>query len=194
MIEPAELSEGDRKRFVVERLSRCTSFVGDQRGVVGNATELAKRLRDQKRPAARGLPTMRGDTDDPVLLVKAKGTRDDLPPAQPARGTRELPSSPPPRIIERTRAILRNVICATHRAPTVQMPPLEAMAARDAGDAAAGSGRGGAGDDVHAVAGDPDAGADAGHATAGPNRRARSPSHFATEPYMSPPPRRRRRG
>src|SRR5262249_6464604 len=35
MIQPATLSEGDRKRFISERLARCTINVTDQRAVVG---------------------------------------------------------------------------------------------------------------------------------------------------------------
>ena len=119
MIQPAELSEGDRKRFLTERLARCVLTVEDARHVTSALTELVRRIREQrtsksqaavlptvadaseamlpmpKRPAAPRPPSPRppspppvpaaalarlprGDTNDPHLLVKAKGTRNDL--------------------------------------------------------------------------------------------------------------------
>lgn len=48
MIQPAELSEGDRRRFLGERLARCTLHVGDQRSVTGALTELVRRLREAR--------------------------------------------------------------------------------------------------------------------------------------------------
>lgn len=108
MIQPAELSEGDRRRFLNERLVKCTVHVGDQRSVVGVLTELVRRVRELKAapkqtvigslpirppqlPSARGLPTK--PSGDEPLLLKAKGTRDDLTPA--ARGTRDKLLTPP---------------------------------------------------------------------------------------------------
>ncbi|MDB4960625.1 MAG: hypothetical protein JWP01_624 [Myxococcales bacterium] len=139
MIQPAELSEGDRKRFLNERLARCTLHIADQRGVTNTLTELVKRVRELKSqkqtvvgsvrppppptPSARGLP--RGDTQDPVMLVKAKGTRDDLPPAKLAKSTRD---DLPPTRSEGSGGISKNVIPrkSVHRAPTVEMSPIEA--------------------------------------------------------------------
>ncbi|MBA3452486.1 MAG: PilZ domain-containing protein, partial [Deltaproteobacteria bacterium] len=135
MIQPAELSAGDRKRFLGERLARCTLHVSNQRGVLNTLTELVKRLRElrsKKAPgvaAARGLP--RGDTSDPVMLIAAKGTRDDLPSAprgtrdglvSPARPLTEFPRADPPR-----RGISPHVIVrGAHRAATVEMESAEA--------------------------------------------------------------------
>lgn len=98
MIQPAELSEGDRRRFLGERLSRCKIQVSEQRKVVAALTELVRRVREAKAkqtqpPALRQpiLPSVlpsrphanvdpRGDTEDPILLVPtAKGTRDHVP-------------------------------------------------------------------------------------------------------------------
>src|SRR5262249_41068467 len=42
------LSEGDRRRFVGERLSRCTVHVGDQRKIVSALVELVRRVRAQR--------------------------------------------------------------------------------------------------------------------------------------------------
>src|SRR5215470_15619182 len=47
MIQPAELSEGDRRRFVVDRLAACTVHVSDQRTVVAALVELVRRVRGQ---------------------------------------------------------------------------------------------------------------------------------------------------
>jgi len=98
MIQPSELSEGDRRRFLGERLSRCKIQVNEQRKVVAALTELVRRVREAKSketkppvlrkpilpsgvPAApRGNVEPRGDTEDPILLVPAaKGTRDYVP-------------------------------------------------------------------------------------------------------------------
>jgi PilZ domain-containing protein len=47
MIQPAELSEGDRGRFVGDRLAKCTVHVGDQRKIVNALVELVRRVRAQ---------------------------------------------------------------------------------------------------------------------------------------------------
>lgn len=113
MIQPAELTQGDRTRFLTERLARCAISVTDQPGVVDALHELVRRIREHKAatsrpavlgavpvrpssvpppiPAARALPA-RGDTEEPVLLVKAKGTRDDLSRPGPAAPTADEPS------------------------------------------------------------------------------------------------------
>src|SRR6185436_7430999 len=90
MIQPAELSDGDRRRFVGERLAACTLHVGDQRKVVSALVELVRQIRGQIRgqkasgtaPMPPVLPRARPatgagrvDTVPPVLV--AKGTRDD---------------------------------------------------------------------------------------------------------------------
>ena len=144
MIQPHELSEGDRRRFVGERLARCTIQVGEQRHVSSALTELVRRVREQKanvRPNVVGSPPIpksnppkvpsngahpypRGDTSDPYLLVKAKGTRDGLPPA-PSGVKRVSRSDKLPPVTENTaRAVSPNVVSRSsgiHRAPTVEM-------------------------------------------------------------------------
>lgn len=115
MIQPAELSAGERHRFLTERLARCSIHVGDRRGVVAALTELVRRVRDQEAIAkGRAVPggepvraatpppaqqprarTIRGATVSPGPAVSARGTRDDLrPPAEaaasaPARSVEE---------------------------------------------------------------------------------------------------------
>jgi hypothetical protein len=172
MIQPHELSDGDRRRFVGERLARCTIQVSDQRHVSSALTELVRRVREQKAyvrpslmasvPISKTTPPPlssnrhaypRGDTADPYLLVKAKGTRDGLPHSLP-RSTRtdvmgkRPPSEPPPAVKRVTRsdklppvtednarAVSPNVISRAsgiHRAPTVEMSAEEAF--REAGE------------------------------------------------------------
>src|SRR4029077_5762390 len=48
MIQPAELSEGDRRRFVGERLARCTLQIGEQHHVTSALTELVRRVREAR--------------------------------------------------------------------------------------------------------------------------------------------------
>lgn len=173
MIQPHELTDGDRRRFVGERLARCTIQVGEQRQVASALTELVRRVRDLKanvrpnvgapmppsRTTPPPIPAMathqyaRGDTADPHLLVKAKGTRDALPPHL-ARSTRDdvmgkrAPSEPPaavhrvsrsdklpPVTEEHARAVSPNVISRSsgvHRAATVEMSADDAF--RQAGE------------------------------------------------------------
>ena len=86
MVQPAELSEGDRVRFLADRLTRCTIRVTGQRATVAALSELVRRIKDGRtnKPAPTTVPPPqrsvepRGDTSDPVMLVKAKGTRDDI--------------------------------------------------------------------------------------------------------------------
>jgi hypothetical protein len=63
MIQPAELSEADRERFVHRRLSNCTLHVGDQRKIVRALVELVRRAREQKQVAT--LPRLRRDIPRP---------------------------------------------------------------------------------------------------------------------------------
>jgi hypothetical protein len=130
MIQPAELSRGDRSRFLEERLARCSLRVDNQRNVVGALVELVKMIRELKSPSGRMVALPRGDTQDPVMLVKAKGTRDNLPqstiPMPPPLNNRTEASPPPTRVVpEGSPRISGNVVRNHHRAPTVQMPPDE---------------------------------------------------------------------
>lgn len=107
MIQPAELSEADRGRFVGQRLARCTMHVGDQRKIVGALVELVRRVRSQQqksattRPmlaampsASRSLPAVtppagdRGDvmnSMDPIMMLGRSAARDAGPPTPPQR-------------------------------------------------------------------------------------------------------------
>jgi hypothetical protein len=120
MVQPAELSDGDRRRFFGERLARCTVMALHQRSVLGALVELMRRVRDQRPPrAARG-----------SQIAVARGTAPPRPPPIPAdagrRPSRHViarassPSLPPPPAppVEEARQ---------RRAPTVQMDPLEAQ-------------------------------------------------------------------
>lgn len=89
MIQPSELSESERKRFFNERLARCAVTVDDQRTVVSAVTELARRIREAKKATAvppsnpsKAMRPRTGSTENPVLLVNPKGTRDIEPQAR----------------------------------------------------------------------------------------------------------------
>lgn len=104
MIQPAELSEGDRRRFLGERLANCTVHVADQRKIVSALVELVRRVRAQKGvttpPAEAILPHLprtkspvppdARDASDPQLVLAARGTRNG--PGEPLvpRATRDL--------------------------------------------------------------------------------------------------------
>lgn len=127
MIQPLELTEGDRKRFLGERLQRCSIHVTAQRTAVSALTELVRYLREQRPSPVRGqqpvvqIPPMAARAsltpsgEVPVAPpVTSKGTRDDLTPQPPAPRV----TQPYAQGRQRTRA---------ERAPTVDMPPLEAQ-------------------------------------------------------------------
>lgn len=153
MIQPHELTAGDRRRFLEERLARCSIKVDTQRNVISTLTELVRMIRESRAASGRtpvpsvapGALTalamiasppipmpMRGDTQDPVLLVKAKGTRDNVPPTVAVRGTRDRIALPPlARDIDPPTdpapVIPLDVIARSHRAQTVEMPREEAV-------------------------------------------------------------------
>jgi len=120
MIQPAELSDGDRRRFFGERIARCTIVV-EHRTVVGALNALVKKIRALKQPptaiartaprkaAARASlePTWPG-SEEPAPVVTPKGTRDNLVNQRKlAKSTRDVarpgsdaePAATPPGII-----------------------------------------------------------------------------------------------
>jgi len=120
MVQPAELSEGERARFLAERLPRCTIRVTNQPNPIATLTELVRKIKASRSPAvpppippARAKSTHpRGDTQDPVMLVTAKGTRDNLEKvAKPAIDELNPPTSS------------KHVISRRQSAPTAQMHP-----------------------------------------------------------------------
>jgi hypothetical protein len=108
MVQPAELTEMERMRFLGERLSRCKLSVTYQRSVVGGLVELVKRIKDGRRPAA--VP--------PPIPKLAKGTRDNLE-----------------RQAHHAMTTSRHVIPRANRSQTAEIEPL--MAERLATQAAA---------------------------------------------------------
>jgi len=125
MVQPAELADGDRKRFVSERLLRCTIQITDKRSVGGALSELVKlikatrsspRVAIQAPKAAPTLPPMpfqpRGTTEDPVLLTPPKGTRNDMQVIP--RSTRDLEPEPArmtnPHVIPRSLLVSEPVL------------------------------------------------------------------------------------
>lgn len=106
MIQPAELSDADRRRFVVDRLAGCSVHVSDQRKVVESLVELVRRVRGQKsvtsppaieatllpRPRPAIAPTVRArvETGESLLVVAAKGTRNRPSTESQVRASRDL--------------------------------------------------------------------------------------------------------
>jgi hypothetical protein len=125
MIQPAALTEGDRRRFLGERLARCSISVPDHRTVLVAYAELVKKIRDRQqttkavigavprsktvpkpsaKPAARAMIAPRTISDDELPDIKAKGTRSDLSPQTPTT-TRLAPTIPatPAKLARSTR-------------------------------------------------------------------------------------------
>jgi len=112
MIQPAALSDLERRRFLTDRLSRCTIQVDYERSAVGALSELVKRLRAVKT-AHRHEP--RGDTSDPVPLITAKGTRNDIHKLMLAKAD-DVAAEPR---FTRPSTPHRHVVSRSSRAPTV---------------------------------------------------------------------------
>ena len=87
MIQPAELSDGERRRFLTERLARCT--LQDHRRSAARSralTELVRKLRDRtQRPMPPPFAQARGDTSDPVPLITREGHARRHPAARAGR-------------------------------------------------------------------------------------------------------------
>ena len=128
MIQPAELSEGERRRFLTERLTRCTLQVQSQRNAMGALVELVKKLREE-RTGSRP-PPFRGDTSDPIPLVTAKGTRNDIPQVKrPASQPGDIARIQPRAVTQdelekfaRPSSPHRHVVSRSSRAATVVAP------------------------------------------------------------------------
>ena len=117
MIQPAELSEGERARFLSERLARCTLHVSYARDVVGALAELVRKVKDTRG----GKPT-----SQPPPLPLAKGTRDDLRRA--ASSLRDLPRAVTPTPTS------RHVVPRRHSSPRLDgeaYVPSTAIAPKD---------------------------------------------------------------
>jgi hypothetical protein len=116
MIQPSELSEAERRRFLTERITRCALQVSTQRSVIAALSELVKRIKEQRtaKPARTVAP--RGDTEDPVLLVAAKGTRDNL---QTPTVVENAPAVKPPPIPAKALA------APTNRSGSLRMSRIE---------------------------------------------------------------------
>src|SRR4051812_23706878 len=46
MVQPAEIAEGDRRRFLTDRLTRCTLQIDTQRSVISALSELVRIVRE----------------------------------------------------------------------------------------------------------------------------------------------------
>jgi hypothetical protein len=132
MVQPAELSEGERVRFLAERLTRCTIRLTSQRSATAALFELVKKIRDGRASNKAGtqpppIPQAalarsiapRGDTEDPVMLVGAKGTRDNLE-RLPDEPTDEV--APPPRRDTAPARPAAQILASPDRHRTVPMP------------------------------------------------------------------------
>ena len=126
MVQPAELSDGERKRFLAERLRALhDARVRRQRSVVGALSELVRRIKDAADPSPRASPpsSARRRRDRAAARrhrtirscsCHAKGTRDNLgrPPSSKRRAHRcsTTPrAAAEPRRRPRRRSVRRRV-------------------------------------------------------------------------------------
>jgi hypothetical protein len=87
LVQPAELSEGERKRFVTERLARCTVHVAGKRTAAQALAGLVRKLKESKlspKAMLEGHPTTNGKTKLPPLKIvevqmsRTRSPREDL--------------------------------------------------------------------------------------------------------------------
>ncbi len=153
MIQPAELTQGDRHRFLTERLARCALHVTGLATCVETLGALVRQIRQRrtsasavaeaigwsgtkqplppppKRPSPLGAiarpatatPHPRGDTIDPVLLVRSAGTRDDLAGAAAATRVERSPGRAGTIGVRPASGVESDV----HRASTREMPTVD---------------------------------------------------------------------
>lgn len=107
MIQPHELTEGDRRRFVSERLERCTIQIVGKRTAALALGALVKKLRESKDHKRTNPPPVHDDVP-PAPPALGKGTREDLDrasrsahAAMPGRGPE--PPAPPRQEIPRAK-------------------------------------------------------------------------------------------
>jgi hypothetical protein len=96
VIPPHEMSDAERRRFVTERLARCTERVTEQKKLVAALIELVRRVRGPR--ASTTPPPSRTDThrdaDNPLLAVTARGTRREGAPVATSEPERTRPAGP----------------------------------------------------------------------------------------------------
>ncbi|MCW5801006.1 MAG: PilZ domain-containing protein [Deltaproteobacteria bacterium] len=95
MIQPHELSDGDRKRFLSERLARCTLIVADQRNLAATMTELARMIKDQRLAPRTHVGNLPPRPAHGALIPAAARIVDPAPPDRP----------PLPRTVSKQRAL-----------------------------------------------------------------------------------------
>ncbi len=92
MVQPAELSEGERVRFLTSRLTRCTIRVTAQRTAVGALAELVRMIKSERAPQTVRKPLAPPPAPARLCVpMPAKGTRDNL---------ERLSTEPPEEVIE----------------------------------------------------------------------------------------------
>jgi len=127
MVQPAEISEHDRRRFANDRLSRCTLQIDHQRSVIGALVELVKIVKEakavqlQSRTPTLGRVSLKSSPGMPP--IPPRGTRDDL-----AQLTKEdLATTELPRIGKGTRDSVAINEADTERRPLPAARPTPAM-------------------------------------------------------------------
>ena len=107
MIQPGELSDAERKRFLGERLTRCTYQAAGERTAVGALGALVRQMKSKALP---GMPPVYEGPPIP------RSTRDDIP-------RRRAEPPPPPKLARSTRDDLQRL------PPEPPEPPEPAVAA-----------------------------------------------------------------
>ena len=112
MVQPSALSEGERVRFLADRLTRCTIRVTSQRTAVGALGEIARKIRDARLGKAQPppLPAREDAVTKPMI---AQGTRDDM-----KTFPKMLAAQAPPKVVQQQLNPLEN----PDRHRTVPMP------------------------------------------------------------------------
>jgi hypothetical protein len=87
MVQPSAMSDGDRRRFIIDRIGRCDHHVYDQRTIAGALGELVRKIRAARSQDAA--PTATPGVSVSRTVTPARGS--GMPPRVPAQGTMPVP-------------------------------------------------------------------------------------------------------
>lgn len=113
MVQPAELSEGERVRFLSTRLQRCTIRVTAQRTAIGALSELVRTIKGERGPKLSGPPPIPAAARKPKVPMPAREPVPE-PKTRVPSGTLRAPAVPEP---------MTQVPSGALRAPAMQAAP-----------------------------------------------------------------------
>jgi len=126
MVQPAELSEGDRMRFLAARLARCTIRVMGQTNAIGALNELVRRIKDE-----RAEPSKIAKVPPPVPAAKKPRVPMPAPRVPPPPPPQPVIAIPPVRAARVIDPLNPPTPVPLPRGPSIEDPLITAKGTRD---------------------------------------------------------------